>query len=586
MAVAYYIVDHTQIDSALSNFPVGVHIEASTGFMAGLGSSDWQNLHATVDSVECYVEVDVWDYSGGEAYLWIRIPTVSASVDTIIKIEIGASNTTYVGQAGDTAAQLVWDSNFSCRFGMCQDPSGGTGCIIDSTANNRDATPTGSMTSGDLVDADFGKSIDFDGVNDGVATAAFTRGAAAITIEIYISANAQSTSLGGWIANQRNASTGDQWQVNYYYPSLSNNDLFFSLYGSTNTAVARGQLPNTQNGGWICMAAASSGVSGDPLYTYQDGALVDTDTLTGAVQYNASALAIGKQAWAVSGYYSGKIGEIRLSNTVRSAAWIKATAACFSETLLTYTDSLTSVSASIGISASAEAARRRSADVYAALGLSATATANKLVGGVVASGFGLSAVATAANRTVVARQMALSGRPVYRYYATLTGGPDGQADYLLPGLKSVQLRMRDGEASYVSVSLVYDTAAAAAIADRPSGRILVDMAGVVAGVELVRETLIEADLYSFRYDRGATNQSITLVAYATRTYAGRTATLQDVVTESMLADGRMQFRCARPDFYLRPGDTVNYGVHSIVAGQVSCLISPTQQYMDVMEVDA
>ena len=89
MPTAYYSIDHTKIDSALTDFPVGIKIESSTGFMSGLGSTDWQNLHATVDSTECYVEIEYWDTTNDEAVLWVCVPTVSSSVATVIKIETG-----------------------------------------------------------------------------------------------------------------------------------------------------------------------------------------------------------------------------------------------------------------------------------------------------------------------------------------------------------------------------------------------------------------------------------------------------------------------------------------------------------------
>jgi len=63
----------------------------------------------------------------------------------------------------------VWDSDFNAVYHMAQDPSGGVGCILDSTSNNNHGTPNGNMTSGDLVDGLVGKAIDFDGSDDYIA---------------------------------------------------------------------------------------------------------------------------------------------------------------------------------------------------------------------------------------------------------------------------------------------------------------------------------------------------------------------------------------------------------------------------------
>ena len=176
MATAYYSIDHTKIDSDISDFPVGILIESSTGFMSGLGAADWQNLHATVDGTECYVEVERWNASNEVAVLWVRVPLVSSSADTVIKITTGTANTSYVGETGDTPAQNVWENDFVAVYHMSQDPSGGEDCILDSTSNGLHGTPQGSMTSDDLVDGAFGSAIDFDGSDDYIEFSSLTVG--------------------------------------------------------------------------------------------------------------------------------------------------------------------------------------------------------------------------------------------------------------------------------------------------------------------------------------------------------------------------------------------------------------------------
>ena len=171
----------------------------------------------------------------------------------------------------------------------------------------------------------------------------------------------------------------------------------------------------------------------------------------------------------------------------------------------------------------------------------------------------------------------------YRYYSKITGGADGLSDYPIPGLKSFQFRMRSGDPSYLSLVFVYTTALLSAISARENGEIVLDMVAVVNGEESLREELIRAPFYSVRYDRGAKSQSLTLVGYQTREYGGARVDLENVTTETMLADGRMQFRCARPDFYLRPGDTAVHGAHEITVGQITSSVAANSQMMDVSE---
>ena len=172
---------------------------------------------------------------------------------------------------------------------------------------------------------------------------------------------------------------------------------------------------------------------------------------------------------------------------------------------------------------------------------------------------------------------------VYRYHSKITGGADGLPDYSMSGLKSFQFRMRSGEPSYLSLVLVYTNELLSAISARQNGEIVLDMVAVVGGEESLREELIRADFDSVRYDRGSQSQSISLVGYKTREYGGSRVELKNVDTETMLADGRMRFHCARPDFYLRPGDTAIYGSHEITVEQVSSTVTPNSQMMDVSE---
>ena len=76
------------------------------------------------------------------------------------------NNTSYVGVPGSRTE--VWDSDFAGVWHLSQDPTGGSGCIKDSTSNGNDGTPGGSMTSGDLVDGPVPgmKALDFDGADD------------------------------------------------------------------------------------------------------------------------------------------------------------------------------------------------------------------------------------------------------------------------------------------------------------------------------------------------------------------------------------------------------------------------------------
>lgn len=173
-------LDSNQIDAALSDFPVPVYLSTASGIgdvdascvFDELGSDANRKKIAITTSdgeTQCYVEIERWDHANEKAWLHVRVTSIAADADTELYLYYDSSqddNTTYVGDTGDVAAQSVWDSNFVGVWHLEQDPSGGVGCIKDSTINVNHGTPQGSMATGDLVDAQFGKGLDFDGVDD------------------------------------------------------------------------------------------------------------------------------------------------------------------------------------------------------------------------------------------------------------------------------------------------------------------------------------------------------------------------------------------------------------------------------------
>jgi hypothetical protein len=220
----------------------------------------------------------------------------------------------------------------------------------------------------------------------------------------------------------------------------------------------------------------------------------------------------------------------------------------------------------------------RTAGVWAGIAFGAIAGRQRTTGRGAVAGLAFSSLAGGINYSAWIRKNL--SRAIFRYYARITGDV---TDCDLTGLKSFQFRRRFGVLSYLSLSLVYSDKLLTSISERSQGKLVLDMAALINDDESLREELIRVDFYSCRYDKGGQNQSITLVGYGPQENTSSRVALMGVTTETMLADGRMQYRCARPDFYLKPGDTAVYGGHAFMVDQVSAVVSLTFQYMDVSE---
>jgi hypothetical protein len=131
-------------------------------------------LQGVADNLPEELSIEIEEFTNENAVLHLSSPSwiLSSGVDNIFRIyysSLMSNNTTYVGDTGTSPAQNVWDSHFVGVYHMAQDPSGGTGCILDSTSGGNNGTPNGSMTSSDLVETTLGYALDFDGSDDAIS---------------------------------------------------------------------------------------------------------------------------------------------------------------------------------------------------------------------------------------------------------------------------------------------------------------------------------------------------------------------------------------------------------------------------------
>lgn len=172
------------------------------------------------------------------------------------------------------------------------------------------------------------------------------------------------------------------------------------------------------------------------------------------------------------------------------------------------------------------------------------------------------------------------GSAAQRFYFTLTGSADGEADIEIP-ISSFQSRLRQSEPTYLSVVIPNVDDYSAAIAARPNGQMVIEMAYVLGGEESVREEICRVDLESVRTDEGSRNQSITLSGHRTETYATKITVLTGVSYRNE-SDGVRRFRCAM-DPYLKPGDTVRINDETMEVGYISVARSVKSELMEIVE---
>jgi len=86
-------MDHTKIDSDLTDFPVRIHLSSASGINNADVSGVFDEVEGgsrkiavtTSDGVtQCYVEIEKWDALSKEADLWVKVPRISSTEDTVL----------------------------------------------------------------------------------------------------------------------------------------------------------------------------------------------------------------------------------------------------------------------------------------------------------------------------------------------------------------------------------------------------------------------------------------------------------------------------------------------------------------------
>ena len=292
-------IDNTKVSADLTNFPV----------LIDLYDSDLQN-HARADgwdilfldaSSETKVahEIELYDaaYNSTHAHMvaWVSANISSSSPDTVLSMYF---DNPIIGNMQNPEG--VWDDNYAGVWHLSEDP---TETILDSTGYDNDGASQGSMSSDNLVDAQIGKGIDFDGINDLISISDDT------SLDITGDITVQCWFICRDTSSEPDIITKGEWDESYSL--YIGNRIVFCL--NSNEYYANSQASNNTMFFALCTR------SGNTWTIYIDGVNDRSGTYSNAINVTDTAL-----TFSTSGYpFNGTIDEVRISNTARSAEWIE-----------------------------------------------------------------------------------------------------------------------------------------------------------------------------------------------------------------------------------------------------------------------
>lgn len=310
----------SEITADQIGFPLTVILDGANPLHASLFADLGDNskkISIESGTTQLPVEIESWDSVNGKATLHTKVPTYSASADSelVLSYDSAQADNVNVGNTGDAIAQSVWDNNFKVVYHMAQDPSIGGACILDSTSNVNHGVPTGMTSSNMTTNSEGRRGLIFDGVDDKVQLpgTSFLNGVTAFSLEAWCSTpgDDQYSTIVGF--------RGTEYAWLAYYPSTDpSGELveFRYLSGRTFMSTIIHDQDQYYAGTWDNSGDTIAYFDGDE----EDSSIGATSTLSvndywylGFDDFNSARL------------YKGDMYEVRISDIVRSADWIKLT---------------------------------------------------------------------------------------------------------------------------------------------------------------------------------------------------------------------------------------------------------------------
>ena len=318
-------VDHTKVGATTedeANFPMLVSLTDTDLRTTGDGGSvtsdsGYDIIFADANGAKLDHEIEKYDAATGEIIMWVRIPLLSRTTDTVITMLYGNS-TISTSQENKTN---VWMNGYA----MVQHLKETSGQHIDSTANVNNSTSVSIATQGTAV-----------GKIDGSDYCNGTNNYISIPSSTVINPDYnQNFTISLWLKVPSSNQPDTRWGVNDIInkPGTSSYPYSIQYYNQTSGGNAGKLKFGKYDGTSIVTFNSSSTVNNDQFTlvnlvrngTAFTGYLGSTQTGTATDSTNSTTLNLNDLNLCQKSnttFFMGAIDEVRISNIARSAGWI------------------------------------------------------------------------------------------------------------------------------------------------------------------------------------------------------------------------------------------------------------------------
>jgi len=344
-------IPYGNILNTLYNFPVLINLTKTSGF----NKQDVTKLFNVLEGPEnrkkiaitdytgvamCYTEIECWAHSEKTAQLWVKVPVISSTVDTILYLyyDKTASDNILIGDFLSVNAKKVWSSNFFSVYNTSQNPYP---YVYDSSINKLDLPVKGSTNSTNIVTTSIGSSYYFDGASS-IGKATSIAYAPVNNFSFECICKALTTHEIDTQSNNSSNTTGTSGQK---YVFLTPQDADINIATAGLSVGTNGVSVYEWASGYLAPTAVYAATLTDYMHIcvvyvnktaclYVNGVKVVTGLASAKTTVRCSTDFGGNPNY---GYFNGYIGKVRIANIALSDAWIKATYLSNFDNLITYT---------------------------------------------------------------------------------------------------------------------------------------------------------------------------------------------------------------------------------------------------------
>ncbi|MFQ5553113.1 MAG: DUF2341 domain-containing protein [Thermoplasmata archaeon] len=298
-------IDATKVSADLSNFPVLIRLPSDDDLAAD-AQNDGDDILFTASNGTTTLNHEIERFNGttGELVAWVNVTSLSSAADTDIFMYYGNATATNQESVAGT-----WDSDYVSVWHLDGTPPA---TMADSTGA-LDGTPA-NMDAADQVDGPVDGSLDFDGSNDEVSTAATTEldNAPAVTLEAWVKAGSQ-TEWASIVQKRNTTSTLVPSGLSVRASGVPRFSAWTSAFSYIESTTPLGNV-------WTHLVGVYDGTD---LRLYVNGTLDTGPTgKTGNLVAATRPFYLGRNPFdAVT--FNGGIDEVRVSAFARSADWIQ-----------------------------------------------------------------------------------------------------------------------------------------------------------------------------------------------------------------------------------------------------------------------